>query len=108
VLLLTVRNTPGALAFVVLFGAQRGLSTLVRPALIADLYGAAHYASIAGVLQFALALAQAAAPYTAGAAYDQLRSYDPIFWGLVVIASVAVVAIFPAGQRVGRGRRATV
>jgi hypothetical protein len=43
--------------------------TLVRPALIADLYGRAHYARIAGVLAFAATLAQGAAPVGAGAAF---------------------------------------
>lgn len=94
--LLLVRSTPGLLLFVVLFGAQRGLSTLARPSLIADLYGVARYASIAGVLQFALSLAQAAAPFGAGAAYDALRSYEPIFWALTLIAALAVVAVLPA------------
>jgi MFS family permease len=96
VVLLLVRSTPGLLVFVVLFGAQRGLATLVRPALIADLYGVARYASIAGVLQFALSLAQAAAPVGAGVAYDALRSYEPIFWSLAVISACAVVALIPA------------
>src|SRR2546423_1137226 len=34
--LLLVRSTPGVFAFVVLFGAQRGLATLARPALVAE------------------------------------------------------------------------
>jgi MFS family permease len=95
-ILLLIRSTPGVLLFVVLFGAQRGLNTLIRPALVADLYGAQRYASIAGVLQFALSLAQAAAPYAAGAAYDALASYEPIFWGLTVVSACAVVAVLPA------------
>jgi MFS family permease len=94
--LLLVRSTPGVFLFVVLFGAQRGLATLARPALIAELYGAAEYASIAGVLQFALSLAQAAAPFGAGAAYDALRSYEPILWALTGISAVAVAAVLPA------------
>jgi MFS family permease len=94
--LLLARSTPGLIAFVALFGAQRGLTTLIRPALVADLYGPARYASIAGVLQFALSLAQAAAPFGAGAAYDALRSYEPIFWGLTLLSALAVVAILPA------------
>ncbi|MBV8718331.1 MAG: MFS transporter [Chloroflexi bacterium] len=98
-ILLVIKSTPGVLVFVALFGAQRGLATLVRPALIADLYGVARYASIAGVLQFALSLAQAAAPFGAGAAYDGLHSYEPIFWGLVVISAVAVVALLPARRQ---------
>jgi MFS family permease len=98
-ILLLIRVTPGVVLFVVLFGAQRGLATLVRPALIADLYGVARYASIAGVLQFALSLAQAAAPFGAGAAYDALHSYEPIFWGLVLISAVAVLALLPARRQ---------
>jgi MFS family permease len=94
--LLLVRVTPGVLLFVVLFGAQRGLATLVRPALIADLYGVARYASIAGVLQFALSLAQAAAPFGAGAAYDVLHDYEPIFWALALISAGAAIALVPA------------
>jgi MFS family permease len=94
--LLLVRSTAGVLLFVMLFGAQRGLATLARPALLADLYGATEYASIAGVLQFALSLAQSAAPFGAGAAYDALHSYEPIFLALAVISAVAVVAVLPA------------
>jgi cyanate permease len=96
VILLLQRSTAGLLLFVLFFGAQRGLSTLVRPALIAGLYGAARYASIAGVLQFALSLAQAAAPFGAGAAYDALHSYEPIFAALALISALAVLAILPA------------
>jgi len=93
--LLLGRSTLGVLVFVALFGAQRGLSTLIRPALLADLYGVLRYASIAGVLQFALALAQSAAPYGAGVAYDTLGNYEPVFWGLTLISAVAVAAMLP-------------
>jgi MFS family permease len=95
VVLLLFRSTPGVFAFVALFGAQRGLATLARPALIADLYGRAEYASIAGVLQFTLSLAQAAAPVGAGAAYDVTHSYEPIFWGLAVLSALGVLAVLP-------------
>jgi len=94
--LLLVRSTPGVFVFVILFGAQRGLTTLVRPALLAELYGRAQYASIAGVLQFAVSLAQAAAPVGAGIAYDLSGSYEPVFWALAVISALAVVAMLPA------------
>ena len=99
--LLLVRTTPGVFLFVVLFGAQRGLSTLARPALLADLYGRAEYASIAGVLQFFISLAQAAAPFGAGVAYDLSGSYEPVFWALAVISALAVVAVLPARREPG-------
>jgi MFS family permease len=94
--LLLFRSTAGVLLFVVLFGAQRGLNTIARPALIGDLYGRAQFASIAGVLQFAISLAQAAAPVGAGAAYDVLHSYEPILWTLVAVSALAVAAVLPA------------
>jgi MFS family permease len=97
--LLLVRDTPGVFLFVVLFGAQRGLSTIARPALLGDLYGRARFASIAGVLQFAISLAQAAAPVGAGAAYDVLHSYEPILWALTLISALAVVAVLPAKRQ---------
>jgi len=99
VVLLLVRSTPGIFLFVVLFGAQRGLSTLARPALLAELYGRAEYGSIAGVLQFFISLAQAAAPVGAGVAYDLSGSYEPVFWALALISALAVVAILPARKK---------
>jgi MFS family permease len=99
--LVLVRTTPGVFLFVALFGAQRGLNTLARPALLAELYGRAQYASIAGVLQFAVSLAQAAAPVGAGIAYDLSRSYEPVFWALTVISAIAVAAVLPARREPG-------
>ncbi len=99
--LLLVQSTVGVFAFVVLFGAARGAGTLIRPALLAHLYGRAQYASIAGVLQFSLSIAQAIAPVGAGAAYDWLHGYEPVFWTLTVLSGLSVFAVLPA-------RRATV
>ncbi len=96
--LLLVPGTIGVVLFVALFGAAKGCMTLVRPAFVAELYGRAHYASIAGVLAFAATLAQAAAPVGAGAAFDAFGGYDPILWGLVVVSAVASVALLPASR----------
>jgi hypothetical protein len=73
--------------------------TLVRPAFVADLYGPAHYASIAGVLAFAVTLAQASAPLGAGAAYDAIGRYDPILWVLVLVSALACVFASPARRQ---------
>jgi MFS family permease len=98
VVLLAMPSTVGVFAFVVLFGAARGAGTLIRPALLAHLYGRQQYASIAGVLQFSLAIAQALAPVGAGVAYDLLDSYEPIFWALAGLAALSVIAVLPARQ----------
>lgn len=89
------RNPPGVVAFVVVFGASFGATTLVRPAFVANLYGRAEYASIAGVLAFATTLAQAAAPLGAGAAYDWIGGYDPIIWAFAVLSAIAALALLP-------------
>jgi MFS family permease len=94
--LLVARVTPGVFAFVVLFGAARGGATLVRPVLLAALYGRSQFASIAGVLQLAVSLAQALAPVSVGAAYDVLGTYEPILWGLAGLSTLAVLAVLPA------------
>jgi cyanate permease len=94
--LLLVPELAGVLGFVVLFGAAKGCLTLVRPAFVADLYGPAHYASIAGVLAFAVTLAQATAPLGAGVAYDAIGQYDPILWALVVVSALASLCLLPA------------
>jgi MFS family permease len=94
--LLLVPGFLGVVAFVALFGAAKGCLTLVRPAFVAELYGRANYASIAGVLAFVVTLAQAGAPVGAGAAYDALGGYAPILWALAVISAVASVCLLPA------------
>jgi MFS family permease len=104
VVLLVVPSTVGVLLFVALFGAARGAGTLTRPAMLAHLYGPLRFASIAGVLQFSLSIAQALAPVGAGVAYDRLGSYEPVLWGVAGLSALAVVAILPARQP----RRATV
>jgi hypothetical protein len=99
VVLLVVPGFAGVLAFVALFGAAKGCMTLVRPAFVAELYGRAHYASIAGVLAFAATLAQAAAPVGAGIAFDFLGVYEPILWALVCISALASIAVLYARGR---------
>jgi len=96
VVLILVPGTVGVIAFVALFGAAKGCLTLVRPAFVADLYGRTHYASIAGVLAFAVNLAQAAAPVGAGAAYDLFGGYIPILWFSVAVSALGSLSVLPA------------
>jgi MFS family permease len=98
--LLVLLLVPG---FMVLFGAAKGCLTLVRPAFVADLYGRANYASIAGVLAFVVTLAQAGAPVGAGAAYDALGGYGPILWALVAVSAVASICLLPARRESSLG-----
>ncbi len=86
----------GVIVFVALVGAAKGCLTLVRPAFVADLYGRTHYASIAGVLAFAVNLAQAAAPVGVGAAYDLFGGYIPILWFAVAVSVLGSLSVLPA------------
>ncbi|MDQ3810584.1 MAG: MFS transporter, partial [Chloroflexota bacterium] len=97
--LLLAPGTLGVLAFVAVFGTAKGCLTLVRPAFVPELYGRTHYASIAGVLAFAVTLAQAVGPVGAGAAYDAVGSYTPILWALVAASAVASVSLLAARPR---------
>jgi len=99
VVLIVVPGAQGVVIFVTLFGAAKGCMTLVRPAFVAELYGRAHYASIAGVLAFAATLAQAMAPVGAGAAFDAIGRYDPILWGFVGASALAATALLQARGR---------
>jgi hypothetical protein len=66
---------------------------LVRPALLAGLYGRMQYASIAGVLAFTVTLSQAGVPLAAGKAFDRLGSYDPILWAFVLLTALSAFAL---------------
>lgn len=92
IVLLEARGSTGVIAFVVLFGAGFGAITPARAALVAELYGPAHYGSINGVLALSTTLARAAAPLGAGALYTGFDSYRPVLWGLVGISALAALA----------------
>jgi MFS family permease len=77
--------------FVVLYGMGRGMSTLLRATLVADLFGATNYGAIGGVLSACTTVATAAGPLVAGLLFDLSGNYDRLLFGLVGLAAVAVV-----------------
>jgi MFS family permease len=97
--LLLFRNVAGVLAFVALFGASRGAATLARATAVADLYGAARFGSISGVLALFVTLAHAGAPLAMGAGYDLLGSYEPLLWLLFILAAAAGGAALLVGRQ---------
>lgn len=97
-------NTATVWLFVIVYGAGRGMSTLLRATLVGDLFGARHYGSIAGALAFPSTVALAAAPVLAGVLYEQLGGYRPVLWLLVVAAAGAVLAASQVERRpIGAG-----
>jgi MFS family permease len=91
--LLLVQSVAGVYAFVVLFGLGFGAMTPARAALVADLYGPAHYGQINGILALSVTAARGIAPVGAGVVHDWTASYDPMLWGLLVASAVATAAV---------------
>ncbi len=92
-LLLTGHTALAIGGFILLFGAAQGAFTLVRPALIAEVYGVAHYGRISSVLALLLTLAGTSAPLAAGLVYDRFGDYQWVLWGVVVLAIAATAVI---------------
>jgi len=93
VALATAHSAVGVWTFVVLFGAGFGALTPARASLIMELYGPAHYASIAGVAALLKTVAQGFAPVSAGLLYAAVGGYTPVFWTMVAISTLSVGAI---------------
>jgi sugar phosphate permease len=83
----------GVIAAVLLLGAGRGAVTLLRPGIVADRYGMAHFGAINGALAFFLVGAQALAPIGASIVATRFGRYEPVLWGLAGIALVAAGAM---------------
>jgi MFS family permease len=96
--LLVVPGSPGVFGFVVVFGVGFGAITPARAALVADSYGATHYARINSVLGIGITGARALAPVGVGFLYDRLGTYAPIFWGLAGLSLVAAGTILLGGH----------
>ncbi|MDE3230965.1 MAG: MFS transporter, partial [Chloroflexota bacterium] len=91
--LLALLLTPGLLGvigFIALFGAGFGAVTPARAALVADVYGAAHYGQISGVIAFATMLARALGPLGMSLLYDHAGGYPP---GLVALTAAALLGM---------------
>jgi MFS family permease len=94
-------------AFVLLFGMSSGMVTLARATSVADLYGAAHYASIGGVMAFWITLARAGGPIAVPLLYTAAgRHYEPAFGLMAGVMGVAALAYASAEQ--SRTRRQPV
>ncbi|GIH18486.1 MFS transporter [Rugosimonospora africana] len=86
----------GAVVSVLGIGLGFGVSTIARPAILADRYGTAAYATISGILAVPLTVAKALAPLVAAAIRDATGDY---LWvaegiaGMCVVAGVALLAV---------------
>jgi MFS family permease len=76
-------------AFACLFGAANGMATLLRASVLAELYGAARYGRVGGVVSLLGTTGRALGPVAASLAYAATRSYP---WVLGLLAGVLGLA----------------
>jgi MFS family permease len=100
---LLASHTPAAVwAFVVLFGAGFGAITPARASLVAEMFGAAHYGRISGVLAFVVSLARAAAPVGASLLYAAVggprHGYDAVLAALLLLCIASGAAVLAADR----------
>jgi MFS family permease len=93
IVLVTVQSTAGVIIFVVLFGIGFGAITPARAALVAEMYGPGEYGSISGVLALFVTGARAIAPVSVGLLYTFFGRYEPVFWMLIALSTLATGAV---------------
>ncbi|MBB6033613.1 MFS transporter [Phytomonospora endophytica] len=89
-------SVAGAAACVVAFGLGFGVATIARPTILADRYGPARYATIAGTMALPMTIAKALAPL--GAA---LLAADAFIWISAVVCLAAAGLLAVVGHRSG-------
>ncbi|MGI8857566.1 MAG: MFS transporter [Thermomicrobiales bacterium] len=93
IVLVTVQSTAGVIIFVALFGIGFGAITPARAALVAEMYGPREYGSISGVLALFVTGARAIAPVSVGLLYTLFGRYEPVFWLLIALSTLATGAV---------------
>jgi MFS family permease len=98
-LLVIAGSVPGAVAGVTAFGLGFGIASLAAPALLADRYGTAAYATIAGTLAVPVTLAKAGAPLGAAALLSTSGGYTPVLTAISGTCLVAVAGILTGARK---------
>ena len=91
--LLVISSPWSVWLFAACFGIANGASTLARAALIAEIYGSAHYGTISGSMATVIAPLQTVAPLGVGALFDLTGGYTLALWGLTGVTVLAAIAI---------------
>lgn len=101
VLLLFVGPATWAIfAFVGAFGAAVGARTLIRPTIIADVFGLLHFARISSVMTLIVTVMSTLAPVGAGILFDNFGSYGPVMVVLTVLALLAAMLAIVVGPQI--------
>jgi MFS family permease len=91
----------GAVVTVTGFGLGFGIASLATPQLLADRYGTAAYAGIAGALAAPVTLAKAGAPLATAALLDATGTFTPLLTavGAASLLAAAGILIRPSGRK---------
>ena len=101
-LLLPLSGDPLAVfAFAVAFGLGYGGNGALLSPLVADMFGTTDLTMLFGVMSLSFAVAGLLAPPLAGAAYDAIGTYVPVFLGVGLIGLAGAALIALAGQLTG-------
>lgn len=93
VILVVWQQPAGVILTVILLGMGRGAVTLIRPGLLADLYGRKHFGTINGIQSLVISSARAIAPVATGVAYVLAGGYAPVIWVLAGISLLSAIAM---------------
>lgn len=88
----------GAIACVLAVGLGFGVGTIARPALVADRYGVAAYATLSGLLAAFLMVTKAFAPLGAAWLHTQTGSYTPVMMICTATSLVGVAGLLAVGR----------
>jgi predicted MFS family arabinose efflux permease len=85
ILLLALPGPLGIVAFVVVYGAANGVSTLTRALSVAEIVGSEHYGSISGAITAVAAVGGALAPFVAALAIEWAGRPTPVWLGFALL-----------------------
>lgn len=97
--LLLAPGQAGIIGFVALFGTGFGAVTPARAALVADVYGPAHYGQISSVVALATMLARALGPLGMSLLYEYAGGYPAALVALTAMALLGVLALLLADRQ---------
>lgn len=83
----------GYLAFAFLYGAGNGVTTIVRGAIPAELYGRDHYGAINGALAAPVLVAKASGPLVAAMVWTLSGGYGALPLALAAVAALSVLLL---------------
>lgn len=94
ILLIYADNVVMVYVFAVIFGAGNGMAIVAGPALLANYFGNANYASLIAIRGLVVTPVAALGPVIAGYSFDLAGSYTSVFVSFAVIGMIPALVLF--------------